>query len=605
MTSPLPIRLSALDLVAMACYVLACGLVTALIAKAARRRSTAAQHSVADRRMPFWLIGIADVATGDGADAFWIYIFFTAGFIGFHRFYWISALFGLPLAVFWARYWRRLALLSPGQFFEVRYSGPIARGFRVFSSVYGVIFGHAIVIGYVLRGFAQSLAPFVGWAVPELLLLFGGLTLAYTLLSGLWAVAYVDLVQFAFVMAGRIALVCVLFGVAGGLHHVLSAAINARGSEFLTPFPPSPAGHNALFGAFALDPWSLCALALVGLGTSASHQLPAVQKTLAAKDERHAVAGQLLNTLLSLVLRTIPLVLIGLCAVALLPPPAAGTSETTQWATLVSRYAPHGLFGLLLIGIIAGYSSTLAGLLNFSAASWLQDVYLRVLSPTATEKQQVRAARVATLLVSAIGNLWAWLLLVEIDAAWINFINSVVFLFVLPVGLLRWLWWRLNIYGELVAFFIGFPLAYVAWFGVAALHIPAYKDRPYWQAFGVLSGLGLAVVWVVTKLTPPEPMAKLAAFYTQARPPGFWGPVKQHLGLSTDTLVETQSQHLRELSTGLLTSACCACLILGLSALLVGQWPSGTALLLAAACCGWLTLRGAFRGLPTGGTPAK
>ena len=184
-----------------------------------------------------------------------------------------------------------------------------------------------------------------------------------------------------------------------------------------------------------------------------------------------------------------------------------------------------GLYGFLLIGIIAGYTSTLAGLLNFGASTLLNDVYLRAIRPSATTqpREQLWAARVGTLLVAVAGNLWAWLLLDKIDAAWINFMNSVVLLFVLPVGLLRWLWWRLNIYGEMVPFVIGFPLAYFAWFGVPLLGLPAYKDRPYWQAFLVLFGLGMAITVAVTLLTPAERRDTLSHFYRTARPPGFRG----------------------------------------------------------------------------------
>ena len=546
-----------------------------------RQSSAGESYALANRRLPWWLIGIADVATGDGADAFWIHIFFVGGFIGFHRFYWVAAIFSLPLAVFWARYWRRLALVSPGQLFEVRYGGAPARGFRVFSGLYGVFCGQAVLIGYVLRGFAQSLSPLLGWSPSQLLFVFGGLTFAYTLLSGLWAVAYMDLLQFALVMAGRFALAALLLHVAGGLPAVLSTIERVRGAAFLDPYPPSAAADAARFGEFALDGKSLLALALVGLWSAANHQQPAVQKTLAARDERHAALGQLLNSVLSLAVRTLPMCLIGLCAVALLPP---GRTDTDQWADLVRRHAPPGLYGFLLIGIIAGYTSTLAGLLNFGAATLLNDVYLRAIRPAAIDsgRHQLWAARAGTLLVALAGNLWAWLLLEKIDAAWINFMNSVVFLFVLPVGVLRWLWWRLNIYGEIVSFVVGFPLAYFAWFGVPSLGLPAYKDRPYWQAFAVLFGLGMTVVIALTLVTPAERRTTLERFYRLALPPGFWRPIAQAVDPAESSRQARRRAHWAEAQSGLYTSAFAAALILGMSALLVQRTAAGCLLLLTA-----------------------
>src|SRR5207248_2520388 len=126
------------------------------------------------------------------------------------------------------------------------------------------------------------------------------------------------------------------------------------------------------------------------------------------------------------------------------------------------------------------------------------------------------------------GNLWAWLLLQRIDGAWINFMNSVVALFVLPAGLLRWVWWRMNIYGEMICFVAAFPIAYLVWFGGPGWHwlgLPALKDRPYWQAFSGLFGLGLDVPFVVTLLRPPSRRDVRDRFFAKVQPPGWWRPI--------------------------------------------------------------------------------
>ncbi len=573
-----------LDLMAVLAYIAVCvGCSFWLWRRRQRKSNNGDGYALADRQLPWWVIGVADVATGDGADAFWVYIFFVGGFIGFYRFYWVAAIVSLPLGVFWARYWRRLALQSPGHLFEVRYGGPWARRFRVFAALYGVFCGQTILIGYVLRGFVQSLAPLLGWSSSRLLLVFGGLTLAYTLLSGLLTVVYLDLLQFGLIMAGRVVLAVLLLSAAGGLGPVLDRVAALRGSEFLSPFPPSAAADAGRFGEFALDPLSLCALALCGLWTAANHASPGVQKSLAARSERHAALGQLLNTVLSLGVRTLPLILIGLCAVALLPP---GRHDTDQWADLVRQHAGPGLFGFLLIGIIAGYTSTLAGLLNFSASILLADVYRTALRPKASGKEQVTAGRFLTLLVALSSNLWAWGLLSRIDGAWINFMNSVVALFVLPVGLLRWLWWRLNIYGEMIGFILAFPLAYAVWFGAPKwLGLPAFKDRPYWQAFGVLFGLGFTVLLIVTLLTPPARREVLERFYERVKPPGFWGHIAQAQSANS------RSMRFHDVLLGFYGSGFAAALILGMNAMLVRRYTLGGLLLVLAGLLGKWVLR--------------
>jgi hypothetical protein len=196
--------------------------------------------------------------------------------------------------------------------------------------------------------------------------------------------------------------------------------------------------------------------------------------------------------------------------------------------------------------------------------------------------------------------------------------GSVVSLFVLPVGLLRWVWWRQNLYAEMIGFVVGFPLAYVAWFGLPqALHLqrflgalPALKDRPYWQAFVVLFGIGLVVQVLVSLLTPPEPRDVLVRFYQRVRPPGFWGPIAVAAEPNLAARRDQASQHADEIRTGMYASAFAAALVMAMSALLVQRWLSGALLVMGAALLGGRVLVRAMRPAPantggSGGTPRE
>ncbi len=119
---------------------------------------------------------------------------------------------------------------------------------------------------------------------------------------------------------------------------------------------------------------------------------------------------------------------------------------------------------------------------------------------------------------------WARVLMGTIDAAWLNFINSILALFMLPLAILRWTWWRLNIWGEIVGFVGAIPLGYLVWF------VLGFKDAPYWQSFALLTGSGWALILGVTFATRPESPEVLRKFWLVARPPGFWGPVTRELG---------------------------------------------------------------------------
>ena len=517
MTEPDAGALAPLDWAVIGAYALAS--VGFALWFARRKQHTGGEYyMVAGRRLPWWMVGVADVATADGADALWVFAFFQGAFMAYFRMFWLAALVGVPLSIVWARYWRRLHLNTPGQLYELRYGGAASGRFRAFVAGYGALVNTGIVLAYVLKGFSEIMVPFLGWDEDTVLTVFCGTTLLYTMLSGLLAVAVSDVVQLVLMMIGRIVFAWILLDWAGGLSHVLDRVATVRGADFLTGFPPA---DGPAWGDFKIDGWSMVALLISGVFGVAGTQSPSVQKSLAAKDERHAAGGMIFGAVLSLVVRLLPMSVIGLVAVAVFP---ADRTDTGIWAELARAHAGPGVLGLLLVGIVAGYMSTIDGYVNFAAAGVLNDIYLRHMRPNATDRQQVMAGRVATVVVMGMAWLWARVLIANIDAAWINFINSVTFLFMLPLTVLRWGWWRLNIWGELVGFVLSFPLAYSVWFGLPGL-LPAFQDRPYWQAFLLLFCLGWVAILAVTAFTQPAPREVLAAFYRRARPPGFWGPV--------------------------------------------------------------------------------
>lgn len=541
--------MTALDWIVIAVYV--AGIVGYGVYFTRRAGESGASFIVAGRKLPWWIVGIADVAAADGADAFWITVIATGAIIGLHRFFWISAVISLALSVLWGRYWRRLGLSSAAEIFEVRYGGRAAARFRGFFVVYGALVVNGIVLAYVLRGFAQSMAPFLGWSEDRVLLVFAGATTVFTALSGLLGVVYTDVPQFIALMAGRVLLAGTVLSLTGGLDALLDGVVAHKGADFLAPFPPSRADVH---GEFGVDSGSFVALVLGGFFGVSAAQSSSVQRALAARSERDAALGQVLNALLSLVVRVIPLTIIGLGCVALLP----ATRPSDAWAALVRAHVGHGALGFILVGIVAGYLSTIDGFQNFIVAGLYNDLYARHVRPDASERERVRFCRIATLVVTVVCYLWARVLIARVDGAWINFINSVVGLFVLPAGLLRWVWWRMNIWGEVAAFTLGAPLAWIVWFPLG------YKDAPYWQGFLILFGLGLVTIITVSLVTRPESPEVLRDFYTRARPPGFWGPVRA--GLDAEARDRAREEARTDLVSALSALALCASMVVALGA---------------------------------------
>jgi Na+/proline symporter len=221
------------------------------------------------------------------------------------------------------------------------------------------------------------------------------------------------------------------------------------------------------------------------------------------------------------------------------------------WGDLVKRYAPPGLFGLLLVSSLAGYMAAISSIGNWAASYVVNDVYKRSVRPHATQKEFVLVSRIVTGVLLAVAFLWGGMIHPEQLDKWILFINSALIVFSLPLAWLKWFWWRTNAIGDMVGVIGGFPAGYLVWFGSDAVlpsglrttlgHttgwnwnglVPAFSnlDRfPFWAGFAILFAAGWVSIITATLLTKPEPMNALEDFYCAARPVGLWEPVRHSL----------------------------------------------------------------------------
>ena len=74
---------------------------------------------------------------------------------------------------------------------------------------------------------AIPLALVTGWSVPASILAMGGVTLVYTVLGGLKAVVWADVVQLVVYLAGGVAALLIAWELAGGVGPALTAIASA------------------------------------------------------------------------------------------------------------------------------------------------------------------------------------------------------------------------------------------------------------------------------------------------------------------------------------------------------------------------------------------
>jgi Na+/proline symporter len=510
---------------------------------------------VAGRDLPWWVIGFADVASYTGGGQAFVMMFFLSGFGGLWLMAWVTWAIWMPLvAVLWAPMWSRLGVVTSGEFIQRRYAGKRASLYRNVYGVYASIFWGLTTLAYVSAWMAAATSPILGWSNARVLIVFGGVTIAYSLLSGLFAVAYNDLLQFLVLMVGNTVFAWLLLGKAGGYAHALHRAEALRGAQFLQTLPTGGA-----IGAATMI--ALCVQGLFFAGSPFAGEGWTAQRYMAARSELHAVLGQMLNGVLALVVRLIPFLLIGLAAASLYTP-AQVPAAASLWSDLVRRHAPPGLFGLLLVCSIAGYMASIAAIGNWAASYLVNDLYCPRLRPKAGEKEVIRASRLISALLLIVAFIWGATIQPKELERWVLFINSALAVFPLPLAWLKWFWWRTNLVGDMLGILGAFPAGYLVWFGSDAVlpralrrwfHgvlgwnlenlVPAFSDLdkyPFWMGFSILFGLGWLFILAGTLLTRPEPPEILKEFYLKVRPIGWWGPVRQALAQEEDSALHLE-----------------------------------------------------------------
>jgi Na+/proline symporter len=563
-----------------------------------RASRSMADYFVSGRDLPWWVIALSAVATytDAGLAPAVTMLTYQGGLLG-NAVWWIPYVIWMPLgAVLWSKFWRRLGTVTSAELLNIRYSGKFAHAYRGIYAVF-MSFGFIVVLmGYVSGWLGAALGPILGWEPISLILFSAIVTAAYTVASGLSGVAYTDAYQFGIFLIGNIILVPIVLAGAGGMEQVYQAIEMTRGASgaetLLRVIPPADGLGGLTILAFAVQGLFFAASPTGGEGFTA-------QRFMAARNEFHAQVGQLFNAILTLIVRVVPFLFLGLIAAALYAPGTVAEPGEI-WAMMVRTYAPVGLLGLLVAGIFAAYMSTISTLMNWGASYVVNDFYKPFIRPEKSERHYVWVGRLGSILIFGL-SLFVAYYFVEGLRAWFLFINSVVFAFILPLSWLRFFWWRLNIYGEAAALIIGLPLSYIVWFPLGFSNEQAH---PFWQGFLFLFGLGAVTIIAVTYLTRPERIETLREFYRRCRPPGFWGPVVQEFG--GETRQQIRRETLRDLVDCALGVVFCTASIEAVIAPLGRNWGVFVVSLIIGLISGGAFIfrwkrRGVFRALSADG----
>ena len=378
--------LSAVDVIVLVVYVLG---VVGLGVWFARKGQTTERFMVAGRSLPGWVVGASIIGTyvsslsflGNPGTSFggnWNMFVFA---LALPPAAWLATRFFVP-------YYRSTGHVSAYSHLETRF-GPWARTYAVVCYLLMQL-GRMGSIMYLM---ALPLERLLGVDVWAIILVMGVLVTAYTLLGGMEAVIWTDLVQTVMLVGG--ALVCVLillFGMPEGPGQVFKIA-----------------WQNEKFGLGGVGPslWesTFWIVLLYGLfenlknfGIDQSY----IQRYAAAKSEREAKKSVWIGALAYIPISA-ALFFVGTALFAyysarpdLLPAGLSGQSDKVFPHFIVTSL-PLGLRGLLIAAIFAAGMSTVDSGLNCAATLTMCDLYKRYFRRDAGEKECMRVLRVSTI----------------------------------------------------------------------------------------------------------------------------------------------------------------------------------------------------------------
>ena len=415
------------------------------------------------------------------------------------HFEWLACLILLLLGWLFVPYYLRSGVYTMPEFLERRYN-PASRAYFTWVSVIGYVLTKISVTLFAGGVVLRAVTGWNFWTSAVVLIVVTGL---YTILGGLRAVIYTEVMQAVVLILGSATLVIV------GLVHVggwsgLTAAVPPDFFSMWKPVShPDFPWTGIIFGAPILGVWYWCTDQHI------------VQRVLAARNVTEARRGTIFAGYLK-ILPVFIFVLPGIIAAALFSD-IRGEAANSAYPALVTRLLPAGLKGLVLAGMLAALMSSLASAFNSCSTLLTWDVY-RKWRPQATEARLVAVGRVTAVILVVFGLLWIPFMKYVSSQLYI-YLQSVQAYIAPPIAacfLLGLFFRRLNGAGAIASLWTGLVLGLLRLVlelvnGTSKTGLP---DGTIWAWMAEINFLHFAVLLFVVStvvlagvsaLTPPQP----------------------------------------------------------------------------------------------------
>jgi solute:Na+ symporter, SSS family len=570
-------KLVTLDWLIVLATILICFVPALFFGKRAGKNTS--EFFASGRSVPWWLAGLSMVATTFSSDTpNWVTQQVRQYGVAGNWQWWAMVLTGVATVFFFARLWRRSGVMTDLEFYELRYSGRAASLVRGFRAVYLGLFFNCFIMGMVTLAACKIANVLFGLPPWQTILICGVLNVVFAAHSGLWGVLVIDMVQFFIKMTAVIAAayfslkqVARQTGVGESAAAGLQKLVETLGAQQVNFNPPAQPILTPIDGRgqplldmmpnFAMTDLALMIFIVpIAIGWWANWYPGAepgggsyiAQRMLASKSEKDSLGGTLFFNLAHYVLRPWPWIVTALCSIIVFPElkdiqaafpnadPRLIGHDSAFPAML--KFLPVGFAGLMMGGLIAANSSTILTHLNWGSSYLVHDFYRRFIKLDADEKHYVSVGRFSTVLLYVVAAFLSLMLESAQDA----------FEILISIGagtgllyLLRWFWWRINAWTEVVAMVSSFAVS-VFFFAMRK----SGNGLPF--AYTVLFSVAFTTIcWLIAAyVTEPTSQERLIEFYRKVHPGGpGWRVIREAAGVS-EAEAARHSDHIGKATLG-------------------------------------------------------
>lgn len=548
-------KLQTIDLLIMAAYLITMLVIGWVLRKKARQNKE--NYLLGGKSLPWYMLGLSDASDMfDISGTMWMV---SLCFVYGMKSIWIPWLWPVFnqvfLMMFLSRWLRRSNATTGAEWLAGRF-GISGTGVKASHAVV-VAFALLSCLGFMAYGFVglgKFMQIFIPWdiiqsclpfTVPEayvphfLGIVFTLFTMFYSILGGMHSIVLGDVIKYSIMTIACIGIAVIamihLHGTdvtvpEGWVNPFFGWELNLDWSNIISDANTKIENDGfSLFGIFFMM------MLFKGIFASLAGPAPNydMQKVLSTRSPAEASK---MSGFVSIILLPIRYsMIIGLTVLALLHfnqisgevQTAGGTDFETILPAAINSFLPTGLLGLTVTGLLGAFMGTFSGTLNAGQAYIVNDIYLKYINPSASNKKIISMNYLAGLVVVITG---------IVLGSFVKDVNTILQWIVsglyggyIVANVLKWYWWRFNANG----FFWGMLAGIVPAIALAVLKsfgLITGLDLYYWPIFFVLSIIGSVVG---TYAAPPADMQTLISFYKTVRPWGFWKPVHNEI-IKTD-----------------------------------------------------------------------